>query len=115
MTPESAIRNLICSYLRMKGVFCFVHDSVGIYDPVRKKFRANRNPYRVKGVSDILGVLRGGRMLAIEVKVPGKYPTPEQRAFINAVNVMGGLAFVARSLDDVISELEKGTRGVKAV
>lgn len=105
MTPESNIRNAICSWLSLKRAFAFVHDSVGIYDPVRRRFRANNNRFRIKGVADILGIWRG-RFLAIEVKVKGRYPTPEQKAFLERVNQEGGIGFVARSIDDVIQELE---------
>lgn len=104
MTPESMIRNSICSWLKIKKCFCFVHDSVGIYDPIKKTFRVNKNPHRIKGVSDILGIWRG-KFLAIEVKVPGKYPTPEQKRFLEQVNREGGIGFVARSITDVEFQL----------
>lgn len=91
---------MICSWLKLKGHFVFIHDSVGIFDPKTKRFRSNKNPHRIKGVSDILGLYKG-RFLAIEVKVPKKYPTPEQKEFIAQVNARGGIAFVARSLADV--------------
>lgn len=105
MTPESAIRNSICSWLSAHRCFCFVHDSLGIYDTKKGCFRRNTNRYRIKGVSDILGIWRG-RFLAIEVKVKGRYATPEQRAFIQKVNAEGGIAFVAHSIEDVIQGLK---------
>ncbi len=37
---------------------------------------------------------------AIEVKVPGKNPTPEQVNFITAIQKSGGIAGVARSVED---------------
>ena len=43
----------------------------------------------------------GNRFLAIGVKRAGRKPTPEQQAFIDNVNKAGGLAFVARSVEDV--------------
>lgn len=45
------------------------------------------------------------RFLAIEVKRPGQKPTPEQQAFLDLVKAHGGIAFVARSIDDVMKEL----------
>lgn len=113
MTPESKVRNEICSWLKFKRVLCFIHDSVGIFDPVRKVYRTNNNPYRRKGVGDILGVLPGGRFLSVEVKTPevkdlfGKkvqskgYASPEQKIFIEDVNNQGGVALIARSIQDV--------------
>jgi len=52
-----------------------------------------------KGTPDIVGFLKDGRFLAVEVKVPGEYPTPEQRAFLDALNACGGVGFVATSVD----------------
>lgn len=104
MTPETAIKRVICTWLKYQKCFCFVHDSVGIYDPTRKAYRTNKDPHRIKGVSDVLGIWKG-KFLAIEVKVPGKYPTHEQRAFLDKVNKEGGIGFVARSLEDVIAQL----------
>lgn len=62
--------------------------------------------FAFKGCSDILGMLRGGRFLAVECKRAGERPTDEQRAFIDAVNGGGGLAFVACSIDDVARALQ---------
>ncbi len=47
------------------------------------------------GCADIIGQLKNGRFLAIEVKRPGGKPTPDQQAFIDMVNRHGGVAFVA--------------------
>ncbi len=43
-----------------------------------------------RGQSDIVGMLKGGRFLAVEVKRPGNRPTAEQNAFLGAVNLGGG-------------------------
>lgn len=40
---------------------------------------------------------------AIEVKQPGKYPTKEQRAFIDAVQHAGGIAGMARSEQEAVA------------
>lgn len=52
------------------------------------------------GGSDLIGIYRG-RFLAIEVKQPGKNPTPEQRNFIEIIRKHGGIAGVAREAADV--------------
>ncbi len=44
-----------------------------------------------RGVSDLLGCLPGGKMLAIEVKRPGGKPTLDQIAVIDDVRRRGGL------------------------
>ena len=58
-----------------------------------------------KGCSDIIGQTTDGRFLAVEVKRPGGKPTPDQTDFIDRVNSAGGVAFVARSVDDVYEGL----------
>lgn len=86
-------------------VFFWKVDSVGIFDPVKRRYRANTSPYRIKGVSDILGIWRG-RPLAIEVKSEKGRLRPEQREFLERFRSEGGIAFMARSIDDVKRELE---------
>ena len=58
-----------------------------------------------KGTPDILGQLKNGCFLAIEVKDGKKEATPKQQEFLDKVNNNGGLAFVARSLEDVEAKL----------
>lgn len=59
-----------------------------------------------KGVADILVMLPGGRLMALEVKQPGEKPTPEQRRFLAAVEAGGGLAAVVYGWEDVRTLLE---------
>jgi hypothetical protein len=40
---------------------------------------------------------------AIEVKTPTGKPTPEQLHFVNRVKDLGGIAGIARSVDDVLA------------
>ncbi len=53
------------------------------------------------GSSDLIGILRDGRFLAIECKAEKGRATPEQINFINAINKSGGVAGICRSVDDV--------------
>jgi penicillin-binding protein-related factor A (putative recombinase) len=104
MTPEKRIEYEILSFLSQIGIFAWKVDRAGTYDPVRKTFRANHNPYKIKGVSDIHGII-AGRFIAIEVKSKTGKLTPEQRVFLAKVGNEGGISFVARSLDQCISQL----------
>lgn len=106
MQPEKRIENEILAWLRMINVFSFKVDRQGTFDPIRRVHRKNHNPYKIRGVSDVLGCLPNGRMLAIEVKTSTGRLSPHQRLFIDRVNLNGGLAFVARSLDDVKEKLK---------
>ncbi len=58
-----------------------------------------------EGCPDILGMLRGGRLLAIEVKTHLGRVSDAQEAFLHMVNAHGGLSFVARSVDDLKQHL----------
>lgn len=61
-------------------------------------------PMGARGVPDILGIFQG-RLLGIEVKTAAGKPSPDQERFIQNINDAGGIAFVARSVDDVIENL----------
>ena len=61
-------------------------------------------PLGEKGVADIIGC-HDGRMFAIEIKTEKGRVTPYQQRFIDRVNDAGGLAFVARSIEDVTYHL----------
>jgi hypothetical protein len=62
------------------------------------------------GISDILGVLPGGRLLAIEVKTERGKLSPHQERFLKNITDNGGLAFVARSFDEVVQRLKLENR-----
>lgn len=68
-----------------------------------------RNHPAQPGISDVIGVLPGGRFLAIECKAHRGVVTKEQGDFIHAVNLKGGLAFVARRIQDVQVEIRRAT------
>lgn len=53
------------------------------------------------GCPDIMGMMTGGRLLCIEVKRPSGRLREAQAAFISKVSSQGGIAFVARSVDDL--------------
>ncbi len=110
---EAQIQKQILQYLDLIGVMCWRQNAGAMVVPAGPG-RARRGFYRfcsIDGVSDILGVLPGGRFFAIEVKQKGKKPTDHQAAFLDQVNRNGGLGFVARALDDVIAAF--AAEGVK--
>jgi hypothetical protein len=61
------------------------------------------------GCPDVLGQLKDGRILGVEVKGPAGKLRPEQAAFLDRVRAAGGVAFVARDLRDVFRELNDRT------
>lgn len=59
------------------------------------------------GCPDVLGQLRDGRILGVEVKAPKGKLRPEQAVFLERIRGAGGVAFVARDLRDVMRELKQ--------
>ena len=95
-----------------KGVRLFRNNTGGLFDKAGRFVRFGL----VKGGSDLVGGTPVkitpemiGRVLfvltAVEVKRPGKKPTPEQVSFIDMVQSSGGIAFVAHSLDEAENKM----------
>ena len=59
-----------------------------------------------RGMSDIMGVLRDGRTLAIEVKSRTGRMRPGQEEFLQTIRAAGGVAGVCRSVEDAVALLE---------
>src|SRR5258708_21064013 len=68
----------------------FVTDGV---HPLRMNYK--------RGISDLIGQMKDGRFLACEVKREGAQLMDHQRNFLNEVRQHGGVAFVARNVQDV--------------
>ena len=103
---EKEIENAILDYLTLLPGIYFKHNSVGIYDPIKKVHRRPGKHHR-NGVSDILGCDGSGNFVAIEVKTKKGRLSENQKQFIEDINNNGGIAFVARSVDDVRERLVK--------
>ena len=58
-----------------------------------------------RGMSDIMGILRDGRTLAIEVKSRTGRMRPGQEEFLASIRAAGGVAGVCRSVEDAIALL----------
>ena len=61
--------------------------------------------WRVRLAAKLYRQLRDGRTLAVDCKRPSGKPTPEQIAFLRCVRANGGVALVARSVDDLLEAL----------
>lgn len=68
-----------------------------MYDSRRGTFRRFTG---VRGIPDVIGIMPGGRMVAVEVKATGTL-SPEQRAVLSKIEALGGLAVVVRSKDEI--------------
>ncbi|MGE0525865.1 MAG: VRR-NUC domain-containing protein [Bdellovibrionales bacterium] len=100
---EHAIERQIRTFLAAKGIFHWKAKTVGTWDPRQKIFRKTAG--YMKGVSDLIGIYNG-RFLAIEVKSFSGKPSQDQLLFQHRVRENGGIAFIARSWEEVRDKLE---------
>jgi hypothetical protein len=98
--PEAAILRSCLEYLRARGVFCWRQNSGALATPGGGFMRATD----IAGVADIIGVLPGGRFLAVECKSVRGRQVASQRAFQEAAERSGGLYVLARSVEDLQRE-----------
>ncbi|MBL8967690.1 MAG: VRR-NUC domain-containing protein [Spirochaetaceae bacterium] len=106
-TPEGEVLNACLEYLRLRRVYAWRNNSGAVKLRGAAGARDRFVRYGKPGSSDILGILDDGRFLAIECKAPrGKGPTEAQRDFLEDIRKRGGLAFVARSVEDMERELD---------
>jgi len=101
---ESDIQRSIMLALSQAGCLIWRNNSGILKNPagIPIKFGIG-NP----GGSDLIGIAPGGRFIAIEVKTPKGRATPEQIRFIEAVKKHGGIAGIARSVEDALSLLNQ--------
>lgn len=93
---EKEIQKQIVEYLRKRGAFVWED---------KQDYRKGRyfKP-STRGVSDVLGIYKG-RPLAIEVKTPTGKLRKEQAIFLADFTAAGGIAFTARSVEEVAEML----------
>lgn len=102
---EKEIQNSVLDYLAiLPDCMAWMNHSTAIFDPATKSFRRPSRYFR-KGTSDVLGIYKG-KPLAIEIKSKIGRLTKEQKDFIEEFKRHGGIAFMARSLEDVIQVLD---------
>jgi hypothetical protein len=88
-TPEALLTKSIRQLLNSVGIFAW---------------KEWGGPMSTPGVPDIIGCFKG-RLIGIEIKSEKGVVSEYQKEFIDNINRAGGLAFVARSLEDVIEGL----------
>ncbi len=104
MVNEKKIQNDILDFLKTIGLLVFPIQNAGVYDQIKKIYRRPPKHFR-PGISDIIGMLPSGKLLAIEVKAPKGKPTPDQLKFLVDVQGSLGVAFISRSVWQTYSQL----------
>lgn len=109
---EKEIENQILTFLNeLPRCFAFKVATTGYYDAKKRVFRKNLSRYIIRGTSDIIGLFQG-TFFAIEVKSPqgmreylrqSNERVKNQKAFLDKVQMTGGIGICASSLDEVIA------------
>lgn len=104
VASEQSVVNACLDYLTWRGHFVWRNNS-GFFtrDYTTKAGIHRRSATRVGkvGSSDIIGIAKDGKMIAVECKREGNVPTEQQESFLAEVKKRGGYAIVATSVDDL--------------
>lgn len=102
---ETEIMRLIKHELNVTGRCRLLRNNVGV--DTEKGIRYGLGT----GSPDLIGTLRGGQCLAIEVKTPTGHIRPEQKAWFKAAYAFGVRGGIARSVEGAFRLLEEAERG----
>lgn len=85
--------------LSLIGFHVWRQNNGGVWDPVKKVFRANSS---TPGVSDVIGFHREtGIFIAAEIKAGKDKLSSAQEEFLDSVRKAGGAALVIRTTQDI--------------
>ncbi len=96
---ETELVRACLQVLSLKGVLAWRNNTVGKV--------AGRYIGHCNGLPDILGVLPGGRFLGVECKIGKGKQSGTQVYMQGKIERAGGTYILARSIDDVIKELDR--------
>jgi hypothetical protein len=102
LTPEGCIKADCLRYLNKRGIKAW-NNTTGCVRIAPDRWLH----FGLKGSSDILGCLPGGRFLAVETKALRGRLTDEQRGFLRGIESLGGVAVVARSFQELDAALRR--------
>jgi hypothetical protein len=99
-TPEGKVKADCLEYLRLIGAFVW-NNPTGAYQARPGEWVH----FGKTGSADIIGLLPGGRFIAVECKADTGRVSGKQQEFLEQVRGMGGIAIVARSYSDIADAL----------
>jgi hypothetical protein len=104
---EHQLCNAIVEALNYSGHYVWRTNS-GVL-PMEYKGKTRMVRMSRAGTSDILGVAKGGRFLAIEVKLPKrkKNVTEAQQLFLEDIQRRGGVAGVATTIEEALTIIKQ--------
>ena len=97
---ENVVLAQCLDYLHAKGLFCF-RNNTGAVKVGRRFIR-----FGYVGSSDIIGITKDGRFLAVECKrEKGGVLSDAQKTFLTEINSNGGVAICVHSVMELIQKL----------
>lgn len=101
---EQELVNLVISYLTLAGHFVWRNNSGVVKAESTNRYGQHKTRMwraGLTGSSDVLGVSKNGKFIAIECKIGKNKPTLHQEVFLEEVNKRGGIAVVAYDIKDI--------------
>lgn len=98
---EQSLQKTCLDYLRLKGVFGYKNNTTGI-----RKSDGGWIPSQAVGCPDLTCIINK-QYVGIEVKSEKGVLSDKQKEFGQLIRAGGGLYWVVRSLDDLITEMKK--------
>jgi hypothetical protein len=105
-SPEKTVLKECLEYLQLRGIYAY-RQNTGAAEYTDKAGKKRMVKYGKPGASDIVGVMPGGRFIAVECKAPAGRLSELQKQFLKDIERMGGLAIVARSWTDIDQALKQ--------
>jgi len=100
---ETQLVKACLSWLTANGILAWRQNTGAMTASYKGKRRFVR--FGRPGMSDIAGVLPGGRAFYVECKMPGRVVTEGQWEFLCQVEEEGGLGVVVHTLEELASAL----------
>ncbi len=100
---EQDIQNAILEYLKVRGHYALrINSGARPVESGSKRYFIRMAP---KGTHDIIGCIKDtGQFFSIEVKSKIGKLSVEQKDTMDRIRQLGGISFMARSIDDVQAE-----------
>jgi len=96
---ENTVKNAVLEYLHAIRIFAWSNNTGAVRLHGRGGDRFMR--FGKVGSADIIGCLADGRFLAVECKAPAGRLSAAQSDFLASIRDRGGVAIVARCIEDV--------------
>jgi hypothetical protein len=96
-------------WLNSHGWWAWHNSTIGLYDKETGRYRSNRNPFSIRGASDIIAIRSHGRVLFVEVKSETGTQSKHQKLFEANLRKRGVHYILVRS----VKELEEAVNAIQ--